>query len=306
MAYETDIQQQVDYITKSYLRNVIQIAVFYTGNDKIYGINISKIQTFLIKEETEIVKTPSSDDLVVGLINLRGEYISVVNFDHWIGDEVDEDVFKIIIVCNYNERKIGILVKDIIKIEEKSAEELVIPQGEDPKISYITTVNIDGKEENCIIFDAEKLLSDANIESKTTIYDIQALDKFPPINSDKWVLVAEDSKTVIEKLKKFFDIIKVKYRIFENGKDLVDSIHDFDPEEIGLIITDIEMPIMNGFQVIKYLKESERYRHLPIISLTSMTTQGIQDKVSKLGAEGLINKANFKELYKQIKFHLER
>jgi len=307
MAYESEIQKQVDYITKSYLRNVIQIAVFYTAKDKIYGINISKIQTFLIKDETEIIKTPSADKLVVGLINLRGEYISVVNFDYWIGDEdVDIDDHKIIIVCNYNERKIGILVKDIIKIEEKAAEELVIPSGDDPKVSYVTTVEVNGKEENCIIFDAEKLLSDANIESKTTIYDIKALEQFPPIHSDKYVLVAEDSRTVIEKLTKFFDIIKVRYRIYNNGKKLIEDLENFDPDEIGLIITDLEMPIMNGFQVIKYIKDNEKYRKIPIISLTSMTNKGIQDKVEKLGADGLINKANFKELYKRIKFYLER
>ena len=116
---ENAIQSNVDYITKSYLRNVMQLAVFYTGADKIYAINISKIQTFLIKDAVEITKTPSADGLVVGIINLRGEMITVVSLDKWIGDEVDEDVYKIVIICNYNERKIGILVKDIIKIEEK-------------------------------------------------------------------------------------------------------------------------------------------------------------------------------------------
>jgi chemotaxis signal transduction protein len=73
---KNSIQETVDYITKSYLRNVMQIAVFYTGGDKVYGINISKIQTFLIKDEITITKTPSSDGIVVGVIDLRGEIIT--------------------------------------------------------------------------------------------------------------------------------------------------------------------------------------------------------------------------------------
>ena len=121
---ENYIQKNVDYITKSYLRNVMQLAIFHTGSNKIYAINISKIQTFLIKESIEITKTPSADGLVNGVINLRGEYITIVNLDKWIGDgNINDDVYKIIIVCNYNERKIGILVKDIIKIEEKNSSD---------------------------------------------------------------------------------------------------------------------------------------------------------------------------------------
>ena len=202
----------------------MHIAVFYTGSNRIYGINISKIQTFLIKDEITITKTPSSGDIVVGVIDLRGEIITVVNLDKWIGDEVNEDVYKIVIICNYNERKIGILVKDIIKIEEKQSNKLKLPTGEDPKISYVNEIEIDGKEKICIIFDTEKLLYDVNIQGSTTIYDIDSIKNLPPIYSNKLLLVAEDSTTVIEKLREFLDKIMVKYDIYENGELLINRL----------------------------------------------------------------------------------
>jgi two-component system chemotaxis response regulator CheV len=302
---ENNIQQTVDYITKSYLRNVMQIAVFYTGSNKVYGINISKIQTFLIKDEVKITKTPSSNEIVIGVLDLRGEIITVVNLDKWIGEDANEDEYKIIIICNYNERKIGILVKDIIKIEEKQSDELKLPSGNDPKISYVTEVKVENKDELCIIFDAEKLLYDVNIKGSTTIYDISVVDDMPPIQSDKYLLVAEDSSTVIDKLKEFFDKLMLKYEIFENGELLINKLNSLDPDEIGLIITDIEMPIKNGYQVIKYVKDS-RYKDTPIISLTSMTNMGVYDKVSKLGALALVNKSDLKTLYRYIKQYMEK
>jgi two-component system chemotaxis response regulator CheV len=303
---ENNIQKTVDYITKSYLRNVMQIAVFYTGSNKIYGINISKIQTFLIKSEIEITKTPSSNDIVVGVIDLRGEIITVVNLDRWIGEEADENEYKIIIVCNYNERKIGILVKDIIKIEEKQSDELKLPSGNDPKISYVTEVDVEGKEELCIIFDAEKLLYDVNIKGSTTIYDVSVIDDMPPIHSNKYLLVAEDSTTVIDKLKEFFEKLMLKYEIYENGDLLINRLNQLEPQEVGLVITDIEMPVKNGYQVIKYIKDSPKYKILPVISLTSMTNMGVFDKVSKLGALALVNKSDLKTLYRYIKQYMER
>jgi two-component system chemotaxis response regulator CheV len=303
---ENTIQKTVDYITKSYLRNVMQIAVFYTGGDKVYGINISKIQTFLIKDEITITKTPSSDGIVVGVIDLRGEIITVVNLDKWIGDDVDESVYKIVIICNYNERKIGILVKDIIKIEEKQSNKLKLPTGQDPKISYVTEIEIDDEERLCIIFDAEKLLYDVNIQGATTIYDIDSIKNLPPIHSNKLLLVAEDSTTVIEKLKEFLDKIMVKYEIYENGELLIDRIKTLNEEDVGLVITDIEMPIKNGYQVIKFIKDSLKYQNIPVISLTSMTNMGVYDKISKLGALALVNKSDLETLYKYIKKFMEQ
>lgn len=305
---ENIIQKNVDYITKSHLRNVMQLAIFQTGNNEIYAINISKILTFLIKDNVEITRTPSSDNIVHGVINLRGEFITVVNLDSWIGATPQNDsLYKIIIVCNYNEKKIGILVKDIIKIEEKKSNELKLPSGNDPKISYVTDVEIDKKSRTCIIFDAEKLLSDVNVlkDGGTTIYDIDRMEKFPPIKSNKVLLVAEDSATVVSKLHDFFKSIEINYEIFENGEYLLDKLESYPINNIGLIVTDIEMPVKNGYQVIKYLKDDPRYRDIPVVALTSMTNMGVNDKVLKLGALELINKADISTLYFYIKKYLE-
>ena len=305
-----DIQASVDYMTKSRLRNVMQLAIFYTLKDKLYAINISKIQSFVIKDSVKISKTPSSNELVAGVINLRGEVITIVRFDSWIGDDVGDDEYRIIIICNYNERKVGILVKDILKIEEKHSDELRLPSSKDPKISYVTDIETVGnKTELCIVFDAEKLLYDINkdfTEEGTTIYDIDSIGKVQKLFSDKLLLVAEDSTIVMEKLNEFFKKIGIRYEIFNNGQKLLDRLAKLDLNEIGLVITDIEMPIKNGYQVIKHIKkDTPSFSELPIIALTSMTNQGVYDKVTSLGALDLVNKADLTTLYNYIEKFLK-
>ncbi|MCV6607232.1 MAG: chemotaxis protein CheW [Campylobacterales bacterium] len=309
--YHNEIQDSIDYITKSHHRNVMQLAVFRTSSDKIYAINISKIKSFLIKDEVTVLKTPSSNELVEGVIDIRGDVISVVNFDYWIEEPVNKDEYKIIIVCSYNEKKIGLLVKDIIKIEEKESDSLKTPSTTDPKVSYITEIVVDeesNKTQMCIVFDAERLLFDVNSDSNdvgTTIYDIDSFGSFPPINSNGLVLIAEDSRIVIEKLTEFCDDITLNYEIFENGQLLIDRLGQLAPEQVKLVITDIEMPIKNGYQVIKFIKENGYYEHIPVYSLTSMTNQGMLDKIRHLGAIDLINKSNLPQLYKEIKKTLD-
>jgi len=300
-----DLQSSIDYMTKSHLRNVMQLAVFYTTKDEIYAINISKIQSFLIKDEIEILKAPTENPYVVGLIDLRGEIIQVVNFDRWLGHRGNMDEHKIIIVCNYNQKKIGILAKDIIKIEEKASDELKIPNSKDPKISYVTDIEIDeNRTEKCIVFDAERLLFDANSgddTTKSTIYDIDSFHINSKLNSNKKILIAEDSQIVIRKLNQFFNNIEANFEIYENGQLLIDRLNNISPSEIGLIITDIEMPIKNGYQVIKYVRGEPKFENIPILSLTSMTNQGVRDKVIGLGAKELINKSDLNTLHKHIK-----
>lgn len=307
-AKENDIQKNIEYMTKSHLRNVMQLAIFYTGSDKIYAINISKIESFLIKDNIEMISTPSGNGLIEGVLNLRGEMVSVVNLDHWIGENINVDVYKIIIICNYNEKKVGVLAKDIIRIQEMQSSELKVPSSSDPKISYVTEIELDKLKKLCIVFDAEKLLYDlgaSHTSSGTTIYDIGSIGDVEVIHSDKIVLVAEDSVTVIDKLNEFFTKIDVKFEIYENGQLLIDRLSEIDSDKIGIIITDLEMPIKNGYQVIKHVKNSKFYRNIPILALTSMTNRGVFDKVKNLGAIDLINKADLDKLYKYIKNNIQ-
>ncbi len=79
------ISNSVEQLTRAHLRNVQQLAVFYTGKGNIYAINIAKIKAFIITEEVSISDTPTDNDIIQGIATIRGVPITLVNLDRWLG-----------------------------------------------------------------------------------------------------------------------------------------------------------------------------------------------------------------------------
>jgi len=300
-----ELHREVDRMTKSYLRNVQQLAVFYTGTKDVYAINISKIKAFIIADEINITDTPSDSDVVAGIATIREEPILIVNLDKWLGkDEVPMDEYKIIIYCEFNNVKVGFLVGDVIDIIEKTTSELKNTEDKNPKVTYVTEVDVSDKRTICTVFNAEKLLQDigwagdisSDIEKNIT----------HQIESTKRVLIAEDSTVSKEILSDIMKKAGVTFEIHNNGDELINRIEQLDANDVGLIITDIEMPIKDGFQVVTWLKaDGSKYSTIPIAVNSSMTTASIVGKMFSLGVDEFLGKTDVAGLYKLLQKYLQ-
>lgn len=293
---ENDIAKTIEQMTQSHLNNIMQLALFYTANYEVYAINISKIQNFVILDEIQIVPHHEKDCVIVGVAHIRDELVTFVNLDRWLGISVpSDDIYNVAIVCNFNNKRTGFLVREIIRIEDKYSHELKIPNSKDLKLLYVTKVKIDGKEVPCSVFDAERLLSEYGLS------EIDPLVINPSVEfTNKKVLVAEDSKTVANKIREFFDNLGVAYELYDNGADLIARLKNSDGNGVGLIITDLEMPVTDGFQVISFAKNHKNLAHIPVAVHSSMTGSGIVEKIKRLGAVELINKSDSNALYRLI------
>ena len=119
------ISDSVEQLTQAHLRNVQQLAVFRTGNDDVYAINIAKIKAFIITEEITITDTPSDTDVIEGIATIRGEPITLINLDRWLGyEKLEMSEYKLIIFCEFNHKQAGFLVKNMVNIVEKTTAEL--------------------------------------------------------------------------------------------------------------------------------------------------------------------------------------
>ena len=293
----------VEQMTQAHLRNVQQLAVFYTGSNNIYAINIAKIKAFIITEEVSINDTPTDSDIIAGIATIRGEPVTLVNLDKWLGEkDLDINEYELIIFCEFNHKKIGFLVKNMIDIVEKTTEELRHTEEQNSKITYTTYVKIDDKDELCTVFNAEQLLRDIGWTNDGE----EDLNKFIEhrIDSDKIVLAAEDSGVAREVLSKFFKKIGVHYEIYNNGSPLIKRIQELDPEDIGLIITDIEMPETDGYQVASFIKNSSRYSDIPIVVNSSMTTDAVKGKMSNIGINDFVGKTDIQSLFASVNKYL--
>ena len=297
------ISGSVEQMTHAHLRNVQQLAVFYTGHKNIYAINIAKVKAFIITEEVAINDTPRDTNVIAGIATIRGEPVTLINLDAWLGlPALEVKDYKLIIFCEFNHKKIGFLVKDMIDIVEKTTQELRHTEETNSKITYTTYVKVNNKDELCTVFNAEQLLRDIHWtndgESEVNKYVDEKLD------STKVILAAEDSGVAREVLNKFFKKTGARFEIYSNGELLIKRLEELNPNDIGMVLTDIEMPGTDGYQVASYVKNNKKFEHIPVIVNSSMTTDAVRSKMNNIGVNGFVGKTDIPNLFELTKKHL--
>ncbi|AGR76923.1 chemotaxis protein CheV [Aliarcobacter butzleri] len=299
------ISGSVEQMTQGHLRNVQQLAVFYTGHNNIYAINIAKVKAFIITEEVAINDTPKDSDVIAGIATIRGEPVTLINLDAWLGlKALDVRDYKLIIFCEFNHKKIGFLVKDMLDIVEKTTQELRHTEETNSKITYTTYVKVNNKDELCTVFNAEQLLRDI----KWTDDGDDDVRKYvgEELHSNKVVLAAEDSGVAREVLTKFFQKAGVRYEVYANGGLLISRLEELNPSEVGMVVTDIEMPGTDGYQVASFIKNNSKYSHIPVVVNSSMTTDAVRGKMNQIGVDGFVGKTDISTLYDLTKRFLIR
>ena len=294
------ISGSVEQMTQAHLRNVQQLAVFYTGHNNIYAINIAKVKAFIITEEVAINDTPRDTNVIAGIATIRGEPVTLINLDAWLGlPALQVKDYKLIIFCEFNHKKIGFLVKDMLDIVEKTTQDLRHTEETNSKITYTTYVKVNNKDELCTVFNAEQLLRDIHWtndgEDEVRKYVENKLE------SSKVILAAEDSGVAREVLNKFFQKTGVKYEIYQNGELLIKRIEELDPNSIGMVLTDIEMPGTDGYQVASYIKNNKKFEHIPVVVNSSMTTDAVRGKMNQIGVDGFVGKTDIPTLFELTK-----
>lgn len=291
---------------KKVLKNVTQqFAVFYTGDDSVYAINIAKVKAFIITSDVMINDTPSDSDVIAGIATIRGEPITLVNLDVWLGNKAkDMSEYKLIIYCEFSNKHVGLLVKDMVNIVEKATNELRYSEERHSKVTHTTYVDIEEEPTLCTVFNAEQLLQDIGLEKNVS----KEMEKYDNVilESDKKILVAEDSAIARSVIIDFLDKIKANYEIYNDGKSLMNRVENIDLDEIGVIISDIEMPGADGYEVASFIKQNSKYSNIPVIINSSMTTNAVKSRMAKIGADSFVGKTDIDRLYTVIKDNLSK
>ena len=248
----------------------------------------------------EINDTPSDTDVIAGIATIRGEPITLVNLDRWLGYQpLDTNEYQLILYCEFNHKQVGFLVKDMLDIVEKTTEELRNNEDQNSKITYTTYVEVANKKTLCTVFNAEQLLVDIGWGANNS--DDMAKYITTQIHSNKLVLAAEDSAVARDIINEVFKRADVKYELYSDGRQLINRIQELDPDKIGVILTDIEMPEVDGFQVASFVKSTARYSKIPIIVNSSMTTNAVKGKMKNIGVDRFIGKTNIQALYETVR-----
>ncbi|MGL2641118.1 chemotaxis protein CheW [Helicobacter pylori] len=307
--------RDIDKTTSLHLNNEAQFLCFRLDAEKdaqLYGMNIFKIREIIHYdgEITEILG--GSDGMMLGFLSVRGESIPLVDVKRWLHYNANDksrnltecsvkDNHNLVIVCHFSNHSIALKVLKIERIIHKNWNEISAgdKQGinEEGKLSTITRFD----EERVVqILDVEKMISDVFPSLKDL--DDLTLRCIEAIQSQKLILIAEDSLSALKTLEKIVQTLELRYLAFPNGRELLDYLYEKEHyQQVGVVITDLEMPNISGFEVLKTIKADHRTEHLPVIINSSMSSDSNRQLAQSLEADGFVVKSNILEIHEMLK-----
>lgn len=295
------VLDKVDAATNLAKNNEVQLLVFRVSNktdSAYYAINVFKTREVVESKNHFMTQIPSSHPMLEGTIVLRGMQIPILNLPLWLGVTLTkEEVSRSnILVCDFNGVTIGLRIMSAFRVVKKNWNEMHAPDSY--RVGESNVVINDTRLEDgslCLVLDYEKLLADVIPHAMVNVLESPANLKdlaIPSKLKNGTVLIAEDSKTAQKHLRQIFENANLSIKIFDNGKQLVDYVESMGENisNIPAIITDIEMPEMSGFTVVKILKNNPKTKNIPIIVNSSMTGQNNKREAEVLGSDGFIDK----------------
>lgn len=263
-----------------------------------YAINIFKVKEVLNAENYPIKWTPSSNQYELGSIDIRGSYIPVYDLSGWLGFGEVESNRSVLISSEVNGKTFAFKVGNIYGDEAKNWKEIEKAQADQDKVVAQTKIN----DELCLIIDIERMIHEI------TGKDLEEEAKVDPIENDhlkkdKVILFADDQRSIRDFMASLMKNIGMNHKIFDDGEGLLKAL-EASPDEVGMVITDLEMPNVSGHTVIRDIKTNSKYSHIPVIVQTSMTVGDSQRQAEELGADGFIGKINPKNVVSVIEKYM--
>jgi len=287
--------------------NELEIVEFSIGKNK-FGINVIKVKEII--NPVHVTQVPHSHPHVEGIIELRGEVLPVVNVANALGfppsQSPEQDKF---IVAEFNKQKIVFHVHTVTQIHRISWDQIEKPSEmyQGPESQIIGVVKLYG--EMILLLDFEKIVVEINPETGINVQQVKKLGQRE--RSTKKLVVAEDSPLLRKLLHDTLNEAGfTNIEFFENGKDALQYLEAITSQgksitdEVQLVITDIEMPQMDGHHFTRRIKENSQTAKLPVIIFSSLITDDLRHKGQMVGANAQVSKPEIAELVQLIDKHI--
>jgi len=301
------ILEGVDQRTNLVGENRLELLLFTLGGKQRFGINVFKVQEVIMCPT--LTKIANSHPIVIGMTNMRGKTISVLDLALAIGKPpLPSSDNNYLIITEYNRQIQGFLTGGVDRIVNMNWSEIKAPPkglGKDNYMTAVTTVD----DELVEIIDVEKVLAEL------LGIDLSAMDNADQVKSKEdrviKVMVVDDSSVARNQIKRTLTKLGMECTIGKNGLDGLNILKDFVKdgsdiaEHIDVLISDVEMPEMDGYTLTSEIRSNDALKKLPILLHTSLSGVFNQSMVAKVGADKFVPKFDAEDLSNEVKSILE-
>jgi len=273
-----------------------------TGRNEVFGINVFKVREVL--NIPDITSAPEMPDGVEGFVSLRGDMVPIINLQKFCKLTSDDEP-KILMITEYNTHVQGFLVNSVDTIQRLNWEQVKEPP---PLLSsrlggLVTAVSELPDNRLVMIMDVEQVLAEAG-----DFYDDTLFDGIEKIGDERQysILFADDSSVARKQITKALDHLGVRHVGAVNGAEawkLLTAMADKCEEqgrdiitEIQAVLTDVEMPELDGYVLTQRIKADPRLKHLPVIMHSSLTADANMAMGKGVGADAYVPKFQPREL----------
>ena len=286
--------------------NELEVLEFMVGTQS-FGINIAKV--IEIMNYQPMVPVPDSHPAFEGVFTPRDKVISVINLHTILHKESPDPEHDLLIICHFNGKDVGFHVSSVKGIQRISWEDIEKP----PAMAGDGTHNIATgiakfKDRIVLILDFEKIVSDMD---PSAAFDTSGVVPTDGDKSSKHIVIAEDSpflKTLIVNTLHNAGYQNVVH--FDNGKDAWDYVSAHKElggnilNEISCVISDIEMPKMDGHHLTKQIKDDPVLKSIPVYLFSSLINDQMRIKGESVGADGQFSKPQIGQLIQYLNEHI--
>lgn len=297
----SELLRQIDARTKLAGTNKLEILLFSLGTDtttgrrEIYGINVFKVRE--VMRTPDITRAPEMPPAVEGMVSLRGALVPVIDLARYVGISVDSKP-EIMIVTEYIGHTQGFLVEAVDTILRLDWSSMRMPPDMLTKQTggFVTAVTELADGRLVMMLDVERVLSE------TTQYDDGFMFRGlqPLAGVDRTVLFADDSSVARKQIQRTLDALHLRHVGTINGREAwaeleriasyAESSHRKASDLVHAVLTDVEMPEMDGFILAKRIKSDPRFAGIPVIMHSSLSGTQNQQLGRSVGVDEYVSK----------------
>lgn len=292
----------VDQRTQLAGHNRLELLTFRLKGKQRFGINVFKVQEVL--QCPTLTQIPHSHAVVRGVATMRGKTIPVMDLSLAIGAGAIGDPSKcFMIVTEYNRSTQGFLVGAVERIVNLNWGDMLPPPKGSGKDSYLTAVTrLDN--ELVEIIDVEKVL--AEVTQASTEVSREVADSAEESLSQQHIMVVDDSSVARNQIKRTLEQIGLQCTMAANGREALKMLKEWEDsndgrlDRLAMVLSDIEMPEMDGYTLTTEIRKDARLQKLFILLHTSLSGTFNQAMVQKVGANKFVPKFKPDELAGEV------